>query len=446
MQSFEDRIREQEACIRRFDPRPPEEVLQERAMPKPLWARRQFSDTGQAQEPAVLKAAAESPANVFCIYTHVPYCRTRCGYCDCYSFPLTPSRKKELAVYPDLLEKEISWWGRNVSELFEKGLSTVHFGGGTPLMIGADGLLRTVETISKYFNLNKNTELALESTSSDINEKILDSLKRVGFTRLHIGVQSLQDPIRKAIGRKESGKQVLEKIRYAVGSGWIVSTDIIIGLPGYTESDILTDIEEMSAAGIEGLSIYELVRSPRNRAFFEYHGILDPDISAMWRQYQYAFWLAESHGYGLKIYNHMAKGRDDNRYFTSPSRGEDLLSFGTIADGWFGDYLYRHAELDAYRADVENDGPGLMGGMRRTAKEMKITRLEQEIRSGRPDPLPFIEVLGPEKAMHLFQNWIARGYLRVSADGDAAELLPNGSWFIMKMITDAVKLMDRYSS
>lgn len=446
MLNFEDRIQEQTEALRRFDRRPMQEILRERAMPKPLWAQRGLTDSGAALLKTLPLAAAESRAEAFCIYAHVPFCRSRCGYCDCYSFPLVPSRRAELAAYPDLLCREIEWWGVNAPALRGKRLSTIHFGGGTPLTVGADGLKRIVEKIVEFFKVDEETELALESTSSDLNEKMLDELCKIGFTRLHIGVQTLHDPIRRAIGRKESGTQVLEKIRYAVKTGWIVSTDVIIGLPGYTEAEIQSDINEMADVGAEGFSIYELVRSPRNRAFFEHHGILDPDMTAMWRQFQYAFWLAESLGYHHLIYNHMVKGRDDNRYFTSPARGEDLLSFGTIADGYFADYLYRHAELPGYRSGVEGGMPGVAGGLQRTDTEIRYARLEREIRGGNPLPDPFIAILGPEKALDLFRMWIAKGYLRISENGETTELLPNGSWFIQKMLDDAEKKLTAGSS
>ena len=441
-ESFEDRLSSQEDALRRGDARPFREILQERAMPRPLWAQREMTDSGVQLADAVKAAAAGSAADTFCIYAHVPYCRTRCGYCDCYSFPLIPSRIPELPAYTELLEREVSWWGQNVPSLGTKRLSTVHFGGGTPLMIGTEGLARVMDKIREFFKVDENTELALESTSSDLNKTVLDKLWKIGFTRLHVGVQTLSDPIRKAIGRRESGEAVLEKLRYAVDSGWIVSTDVIIGLPGYTEADIRPDIEKMAAAGVEGFSIYELVRSPRNRAFFEHHGISDPDLEAMWRQFEYAFWLAESLGYRHRIYNHMAKGRDDNRYFTSPARGEDLLSFGTIADGYFGDYLYRHAELPEYREGIRTGGPGLIGGLCRTAEESRYACLEREIRGGNPLPDPFIGILGPEKALDLFRGWIAEGYLRVTDDGEGTELLANGSWFIQKMLNDTGYMMD----
>ena len=441
MQTFESRIKEQSWCLGGYDQEAFVKLLKERDMPRPLWARRPMTDSGEILLRNVCEAAEKSPADAFCIYTHVPYCRTRCGYCDCYSFPLTPSRMPELPVYTDLLCREIAWWGKNVPVLTTKRLSTVHFGGGTPLMIGTDGLRKVLETIRKFFKVNENTELALESTSSDLNEKVLDELWNMGFTRLHVGVQTLCDPIRKAVGRKETSRTVLEKLRYAVEKGWIVSTDVIIGLPGYTEKDIQKDITKMEAAGVEGFSIYELVRSPRNRAFFEYHNILDPDMEAMWRQFQYAFWMAEKLGYHHLIYNHMVKGRDDNRYFTSPARGEDLLSFGTIADGYFGDYLYRHGELDQYRTGIEAGKPGLSGGLCRTAEESSYARLEREIRGGNPDPAVFINTLGVSKAFQLFQTWLSHGYMRIDRNGDSAELLPNGSWFIQKMLNDISEIL-----
>ena len=436
MINFTERLKEQDEGLRRGDARPFRDILRERAMPRPLWAQRPMTDTGELLTDSVKKAAALSSADTFCIYAHVPYCRTRCGYCDCYSFPLTPSRIPEVSAYTELLEREITWWGENVPALRSRRLSTVHFGGGTPLMIGTEGLKRVMRVIKSFFKVDEETELALESTSSDLNKNVLDELWKLGFTRLHVGVQTLSDPIRKAIGRRESGEAVLEKLRYAVESGWTVSTDVIIGLPGYTEAEIRPDIEKMADVGVEGFSIYELVRSSRNRAFFEHHGISDPDLPAMWRQFQYAFWLAESLGYRRRIYNHMANGRDDNRYFTSPARGEDLLSLGTIADGYFGNYLYRHAALPEFREGIGSGGPGLGGGLLRTAEESRYACLEREIRGGDPLPDPFIEILGPEKALDLFRNWIAEGFLRVNEDGESTELLPNGSWFIQKMLSD----------
>lgn len=431
---IQEQVESQKAALRRLDTRPLEQLLAERRMPRPLWAERGYDETGTSAEETVVRAASASK-NPFCIYIHIPYCVTKCGYCDCYAFPLiNDERQQELSGYPDLICREIQRWAEASPEICQRKLTTVHFGGGTPLTAGTDGLRRIIHTLRQHFRLDADCELALESTGSALNEKVLDELQEIGFTRLHIGIQSLEDDVRRAIGRHESGKEVLEKLRAAVRRGWIVSTDIIIGLPQYHIEGIYRDIQTMHDAGAEGFSVYELVRSPRNRGFFIHHGIEDPDLVQMYTEYQSAFALLESLGYKRNIYNHMVRGRDDNRYFSSPQRNEDLLSFGAIADGSFGNCLYCHQPLPQYREDVLNGRLGLEGVILRNEREQQSYKLETQLRSGHPDPEIFVQIMGYEPALELFTHWAAGGMLKISQD--ECELTANGSWFISRLITD----------
>lgn len=433
-EEFRQAVEDQAEALRVNCELPLRERLQKRWMPRPLWAEREMCDDPlQAQEYAMREAALSQKP--FCIYLHVPYCVSRCEYCDCYAFPLTPSRRLEPKRYSELLCKEIAIWERE-STLKDRPVSTVHFGGGTPLTIGLNGMERVLRSLRSSFRIGEGTEIAIESTSSILEQQALDTLRAMGLNRLHIGVQSLQDAVRERIGRHESGAAVLQKIRYALASGWIVSTDIIIGLPGYHTSHIMKDIEALVSCGVEGFSIYELVQSARNQTFFKKYGLLDQDVLEKYAQFQTAFLKLNAEGYSRSIYNHMARGRDDNRYFASPRRGEDLLPLGTIADGYFGDYLIRHTELADYRKALACGTPGLCGGMRRTPDESRQNRLEIELRSGKPDPLVFQQLLGTERAMALFSGWFQKGYLSAGADFENCELQGNGSWFIGEMIEE----------
>lgn len=429
-----EQVESQKAALRRLDPRPLEQILTERRMPRPLWAERGYDETGSSAQEAAVRAASASSAP-FCIYIHIPYCVTKCGYCDCYAFPLiNDERRRELSSYPDLICHEIQHWVEASPEICQRKVTTVHFGGGTPLTAGTAGLRSMIQTLRQVFKLDADCELALESTGSALNEKVLDELQEIGFTRLHIGIQSLEDEVRQAIGRHESGKEVLNKLSSAVRRGWIVSTDIIIGLPQYHFEGIYRDIQTMHDAGVEGFSVYELVRSPRNQGFFIHHRIENPDLVQMYTEYQSAFALLERLGYKRNIYNHMVRGRDDNRYFSSPQRNEDLLSFGAIADGSFGNCLYCHQSLPQYRDAVSEGGLGLEGMILRNEREQQIYKLETQLRSGHPDPEVFVQLMGYEPALELFTRWAANGMLKISRD--ECELTPNGSWFIFRLITE----------
>lgn len=412
------------------------DTLENRWMPKPIWAEQGFSDD-PARAWAALQAdmnRSDSNHRPFGVYVHVPFCQSRCGYCDCYAFPVKAANRSAIPDYFQSLTREIDLW-YGVESLGRRQVSTVHFGGGTPLMAGSERLIQIVDQLRAGLRITEETELALETTSSMLTERALDELWQAGFTRLHVGVQSLQDPVRKAIGRHESAEIVLRKICTAVERGWTVSTDVIIGLPDYDAPEIMQDIDRMVAAGVQGFSVYELVYSARNHAFFEGLGLLNQPIVEKFSLFQLVFLYLEAQGFRKNIYNHLSRPEDDNRYFTGPLRNEDLLGLGTIADGFFGDYHYRHAELNAYRRQVADGLPGLAGGIRRSPAERGFRKLEVQIRSGRPDPLVFVQVLGEEKALALFRDWIRRGLIQTMDDDASCELTAAGAWFIGAMLS-----------
>ena len=419
-----------------------DQIIGRRWMPRPLWAVRPYDHNGiEAWEKISEIQFSYRHNDPYCIYIHIPFCRSRCGYCDCYAFPLTKNEQRHIQQYTDALVQEIEMWGAQES-LKERMVSTVHFGGGTPLMLGPMNLNRIISALKRNFCISGETELAFETTSSMLTEEIFITLNQMGFTRIHIGVQSLQEDVRKKIGRLESPEIVLEKIRFAVRCGWIVSTDVIIGLPCYGIHGILSDLNSLVECGVEGFSIYELVQSPRNRLFFNQFHLTDQPILDKFIMFQTAFQHLQKNGFENNLYNHLSKGKDKNEYFTSPSRHEDLLGIGTIADGYFGNFQYRHNTYLPYLKSISAKNPGLEGGLVRSAVEDVYRQLEVEIRSGKPDPLVFAANMGNEKAMDLFAKWIRLKMIRVDLSGDSCTLTPNGAWFIGRLLSEAAECID----
>jgi coproporphyrinogen III oxidase-like Fe-S oxidoreductase len=410
--------------------------IDDRRLPLPVWARRGFTETG-AQAWTVLSrdVGRIELARPFCIYVHIPFCASRCSFCDCYSFALRRYRARHVEGYLALLAQEMRLWSR-LGTLDRRPVSTVHFGGGTPTFLGAGPFGRLVHGVRGNFHTGPQTEWALESTSSELTDEMFSALDALRFTRLHVGVQTLQDDVRRIINRREPAAVVLEKIASAVDMGWVVSVDLILGLPGQTLEGVLNDVKALEAAGVDGFSLYELQLSSRNRKFARRHGLVGRERLGTYLLLQAASRLLASLRYRKTLFNHFARERDTNLYFTFPKRGEDCLALGTIADGVFGDYHYRHPEYSAYCRGVNEAFPGLQGGLRRNALENRLHPLEVALLSASIPPRLFADVLGADRAGLLFRRWRESALVEEDPRFGHLRLTGNGSWFISHMMAE----------
>ena len=414
--------------------------IQDRHMPLPVWARRPFCETGaQAWTRLCERVPLIAEASPLSIYVHIPYCAHRCAFCDCYSFPVRRQRALVCARYVDLLIQEMDSWAK-LGSLPRRPVTTVHLGGGTPTFLDPASLQRLVAACIGRFCITQETEWALESTSSELTDEMLLLLEDLGFRRLHLGVQTLRDRVRERLGRREPAHTVLAKLARAVQRGWITSVDLIVGLPGQTASDIVADIASLTGIGVEGFSVYELQTSGRNRRFAEQHGPLDQHGLVSYLGFQTALQALVAQRYRKTLFNHLARERDANLYFTFPERGEDLLALGSIADGAFGDYHYRHPEHVAYVQGVRSGSPGLQGGLERNAMENQQHPLEIALLSGTIAQSLFTATLGQGTAQALLSSWEAVALVRATEEGeDRLGLTGNGSWFVGNMMAELIE-------
>jgi coproporphyrinogen III oxidase-like Fe-S oxidoreductase len=184
---------EVEAIWQEWDALQPPYGIADRQLPMPVWVRRPFTEGGeQAWQSLSRDVPAIDPTRAFCIYIHVPFCADRCHFCDCYSFRLGSHRERHVLGYLDLLAREMELWSR-LGTLARRPVSTVHFGGGTPTVLGEKALERLVGLCREHFASGPETEWALESTVSELPADMLALLEELGFTRLHVGVQTLHD-------------------------------------------------------------------------------------------------------------------------------------------------------------------------------------------------------------------------------------------------------------
>lgn len=406
----------------------PDYRVEKHRMPQPLWARRAFNLDGESAWKQIRKQAETRLADrAISVYLHVPFCDRRCGFCDCLSQPLSPRRIDLAERFAELVCCEIAGWGE-IHALRERPVTTVHWGGGTPNHLPSRLFERIVAALKSAFATRPTTEWALESTSSLLSEEHLDWLRELGFRRLHVGAQTLEDALRRRIGRRENRATLTRRLELAVSKGFVTSVDLIYGLPGESPESWVDGLRAMIALGVHGVSLYQLNVSNRNRRFLKSCGLDQPDDLLNYVLFQAAEQLLMRAGYRKAFFNHYARPEDLYLYYGYAERGEDLIAIGPSADGAIGGLLFRHHDLEGY---LESASPGLEGGLTRSTAEERLAVVEVALMSGRL-PASLAASLGS-----LGQGWLLASLIAPRADSGDYILTANGSWFIARMLEEA---------
>ncbi len=405
----------------------------ERRPPMPIWAKRGFEDGGpEAWRKLDAQNSNATETAPLSIYVHIPFCDRRCGYCDCRSVLMPRRNRIEESSYCRVLLEEIEAWSKN-EHLSRRPVTTVHFGGGTPNYLGFDLFDRIVDELRRRFNTVRETEWALETTGSLLTRAHLAQLKDAGFTRLHVGVQTLEDGLRRAIGRRQSGAGILEGIALAIEMGFVSSVDVIYGLPGQELPGFLDSLVRLAESGAQGFSLYRLNVSARNLRFIQKRMTRGRDPLHDYALLQAGEQLLRASGYRKNHFTHYALAADRNLYFTHPQRGEDLLALGASADGFFGHYHYRHMDYSGYVGPGAGVFCSLQGGLPETEREKRIRPVTASL-MGAGIKADLLRRFGLQD---LLEEWKESALLEPGSDPGTFALTANGSWFIDRMIDDA---------
>ena len=187
------------------------------------------------------------------LYLHIPFCQSKCAYCDFDSVAacsLDDARAAQ-ACYLDRLTNRVDAFG--TAGLLD-GVHTVYIGGGTPSLLG----MRLVELVRSVMQWCAPEEFTCEANPESFTSSLALQLARAGVTRISLGVQSLQEEELKAVGRIHSAAQALDAICYAKDAGLDVSCDLMCGLPLQTQDSWAKSVTGLIEAGPCHVSIYPL--------------------------------------------------------------------------------------------------------------------------------------------------------------------------------------------
>ncbi len=286
------------------------------------------------------------------LYLHIPFCKSKCLYCDFYSLPGREDGVKDYvkALGAHLAETAPLAAGHRVD--------TVYFGGGTPSLLGHRYLLRLLDGIRDKYHLDKEAEITLEANpESAQNWRELRRLRKGGFNRLSLGVQSADDAILKAIGRIHTFAQAQAAVTAARKAGFEnLSLDLIYGLPGQTMDSWRSTVERCAALRPEHLSCYGL-KVEEGTPLWRRQGEFDlPDDDLQADMYLWAVERLHQLGYlQYEISNFAREGfasRHNTKYWTL----SEYAGFGPGAHSDFGETRY------SYSRDLEGYVRGVLEG------------------------------------------------------------------------------------
>ena len=287
------------------------------------------------------------------IYVHIPFCRSKCQYCDFYS--VTEKDTALLDRYLYALIAHIKEAGPLAPDYV---VDTIYFGGGTPSLFGAEGLSAILNAIRKYFDVAPTAEITFEANPDSVTDKLLRRLRSEGFNRVSLGIQSDRDEILKKIGRPHTYKQAVEAVQKIRKAGFKnLSVDLMYGLPDQTLEGWRTTLKNVLKLQPEHISCYglRLEEGTPMHEFQDYYNLADDDLQA--DMYLEAIALLRKFGYRqYEISNFCRKGhvsRHNLKYWT----GCAYLGFGPDASSDFAGRRFAIVrDLKAYIDGIHSGG------------------------------------------------------------------------------------------
>ena len=303
------------------------------------------------------------------IYIHIPFCASKCSYCDFYSLQncdyLMPEYQQALLEHI----RESSGSIRNYQ------VDSIYFGGGTPSFYGADRIADILDELKLNGNVRLDSEITVECNPDSISPTALKLLRQEGVNRLSIGVQATDNSLLKLIGRRHNFQQAQKAYQDARNAGFDnISLDLMYGLPSQTKADWAETLARIVEMHPEHISCYGLKLEPGTPMYKNYYGsAILPSDDEQADMYSYAAEMLERYGYRqYEISNFAAPGyasRPNLKYWNM----DDYMSFCPGAHSCIGSVRY------SYVKDLKEYIQGVMRGSSIVDEYQVIDSLEKSV-------------------------------------------------------------------
>ena len=342
---------------------------------------------------ALAQVVSDHPTGPVGLYLHVPYCVSRCGYCDFNTYTaseLGPGVSRDSWLGEVSAELRMAAQVLGSSGTSATSVDTVFFGGGTPTLLPVETLTAALGEVERCFDLSPDAEVTTEANPESVDEGYLAALREGGFTRISIGMQSTATGVLRVLDRRHSPQRALEAARAAHSAGFDhVSLDLIYGTPGETASDWEESLRAAVDAGVDHISAYALtVERGTALAAKVARGAVpapDPDVAA--ERYEAADEILTAAGLQWYEISNFARPGGQCRHNLHYWRNDDWWGVGPGAHSHVGGVRWWNVKHPRTYAEHVGGGQLPVAGFEIVddqAQELERVMLQLRLREGLP--------------------------------------------------------------
>lgn len=352
--------------------------------------------------------------NTIGLYIHIPFCKSKCPYCDFYSMPANEQAYDE---YTDNLCDKIIYW----SKLVKESVSTIYFGGGTPSILEESRLNKILDTVKKYFNLEEDTEITVEINPESGKDFDFKSLKDNGFNRISVGLQSADEKELRLLGRIHTANEAKITVERARNAGIEnISLDLMMGIPLQTIDSLQKSIDFCNECKVTHISSYilKIENGTKFDSIKDKLNLLDDDYQA--ELYLKAVDYLDSLGYEQYEISNFSKNGYQSRHNTNYWKCKEYIGIGPSAHSFYqGKRFYYDRDLSKFKTAepiVDCDG-GDKEEFIMLSLRLKTGLIFKEYETKYGEPLPHFTI-------QKIKQYSKMGYMKI--DDNKACFTPKG--------------------
>lgn len=360
-----------------------------------------FSVWSKEHVPAAVEALGRPPRpdTPLGLYLHIPFCRKRCKFC--YFRVYTDKNASEVDVYTDTLAKEVALYAQRAG-IGGREFEFVYFGGGTPSFLSNQQLERLIGKIQEHWTWEAAREVTFECEPGTLKESKLQTIRKIGVTRLSLGVEHLDDEVLSLNGRAHRSAEIGRAYEWARAIGFPqINIDLIAGMLGDTEAKWKATVEGALKMDPDSVTIYQLelpfntVISKEARQSGDQPHVADWQTKRDW--VDYAFKQFEAQGYVVSSAYTLVKPGGKFVYRDSVWRGCDMVGTGVASFSHFGGVHYQNVDTwEQYIERVQKGELPINRALPTTAHQRLVREMILQLKLGRIDAADFRKKFGVE--------------------------------------------------